>query len=939
MNIKSKMIGVLGMMGLVAAANASEQVRSLDLTRGTPGEKSATIQAVEPGVVEWSLPNGSAQSITLDLAALGIEPRDYDEIRFDIQPRISQVAMETVLVGHLKPGEKSYWYLKLKTTTGAWTEARYDLHLDDCGVLARGDKTDTRKALTLNLSQRVLGYPGEPKERKTLLRNFRLVRHVVSADFDPLETEMVDDAGEVACLYRIRLKNRTDQAQKVKIDLDSAGTLKYFRASGPAAVELAAKEEKTVPIKLFMPRTQAMRFAPLYSEPLFPKFSVGGEADSDVLILRGYRRFPLWGVVPPFSRQRWQPATFQAFLAAREKVLPGIAEWRNEILAAADKALPVQWPVPDFGPPIHNQAYRCGKCNCSLQPVSPIDLHRHICPQCKATHDRDGMDRAYLLNYNSERGDNIHKLALAYLLTGKTDYAEKAVTMLCDYADAYPRMPLAGTRSTAGFARLGFATLHACYAVGGFAKGYGLLADYPGFDEARRNQVQGFLRRLGVETAQHGSEYNNQQAEHFNAYGQLGLVTGLWPLVAEAIYGEFGWHELVEYGFSEDGIGLESGAYHRVQMSVMNQFAEFVSHYGLNLYTPRFQRVFDGALAAGNYAGSYEMPYRIYGNPAYLPVVAAGRSRMNWETAIDGIPGLPEVSALPVQSAHLPGAGYVILRQGNAAQYTELRFNYRLGFERSENERLSTLFFRSGVRVDANVGRITYFSPRSEWMYVAAAHNLVTADGLEQTGAAANLVALDLQGECPVAVAESDAAAPLYPDAQLLRAVALVEDAFIVFDHCSAGRPRTFDRYQYGPGAAKFSSPTPPVAGMLECLPSKGQFAQLAGGPAGKTATVAFAGNALKMRLLSDGDFELFKAVTVGGYQAMPMEVTFARRGKTTQASFLAAYSVGKDREPPALRLLPAEGGKLAFEVKTVTKTYTFTIDLKVKCVTVSAAK
>ena len=931
----TRLVGLILTVCVVAAAHGGERVLPLDLARGTSDAKPATIQTVEPGVVEWSLANGAAQSITLDLAALGIDPTDYDEIRFGIQPQISQVAMETVLVGHLNPGEKSFWYLKLKTPTGDWTEARYDLHLDDAGVLVPVDKHDTRKALTLTMSPRVLGYAGEPKERKTLLRNYRLVRHVISANFDPLETEMVDDAGEVACLYQIHLKNRTDQAQKVKVDLDSAGTLKYFRVSGPAAVELAAEEEKTVPIKLFMPRTQAMRFVPLYSEPLFPRFSVEGVADSDVLILRGYRRFPLWGVVPPFIRERWDPVTFQAFLAAREKVLPGIGGWRDEILAAADKALPVQWPVPDFGPPIHNQAYRCGTCNCGLQPVSPTELRKHICPQCKATHDSDGMDRAYLLNYNTARAHDIRNLSLAYLLTGKTDYAEKSVTMLCDYADAYPRMPLAGTRSTAGFSRLGWATLHSCYAVGGFAKGYGLLADYPGFDEARRNKVQGFLRRLGVEIAQHSGEYNNQQAEHFNAYGQLGLVTGLWPLVAEAISGEFGWHELVEYGFSEDGIGLEAGAYHRVQMSVMNQFAEFVSHYGLNLYTPRFQRVFDGALAAANYDGSYEMPYRIYGNPAYLPVVVAGRAHVNWDTAIDGILGLPDVSSLPVHSAHLPGAGYVILRKGNAGQYNELRFNYRLSFERSENERLSTLFFRSGGREDANVGRITYGSPRSEWMTVAAAHNLVTVDGLEQTGAAARLVAVNLEGECPVAAAESDAATPLYPDSQLLRAVALVEDSFVVFDHCATSEPRTFDRFQYGLGAATFSSPVSPVAGTLECLPPKGQFAQVAGGPAGKTATVTFADNGLTMRLLSEGDFELFKAVTVGGYQAMPMEVTFARRGKTRRASFLAAYSVGKEREPPALRLLPVEGEKLAFEVKTATKAYTFTIDPKSSSVTV----
>ena len=125
-----------------------------------------------------------------------------------------------------------------------------------------------------------------------------------------------------------------------------------------------------------------MALPPLYSEPLFPRATVVGIDDSDVIPLRGYRRYPMWGCVPVFTRFRWTPATFGAWLEARAKVFPGVEAWRKATLAAADRLLPHAWPVPDFGPPAHDQLYRCHDCGCWLQGATPVSLRKHVCPKC-----------------------------------------------------------------------------------------------------------------------------------------------------------------------------------------------------------------------------------------------------------------------------------------------------------------------------------------------------------------------------------------------------------------------------------------------------------------------------------------------------------------------------------------------------------------------------
>jgi hypothetical protein len=682
-----------------------------------------------------------------------------------------------------------------------------------------------------------------------------------------------------------------------------------------------------------------MALAPLYAEPAIPRLSIEGVADSDVVPLMGYRPWLMWGVVPVFNPLRWTPAAFQAFLDARQKALPKAAEWRARVLREAAEALKLEWPVPplDLLPAGFDQSYRCNDCREWLRPAQHASFRRHVCPICKkVVEGKPGIDKAFVSRYIGQAFHTVRTLALAWLLTGDEAHAKKAEGILLAFADAIPKVTPAGPRSTSGGARLVNNTLHTSYKLPALAEAWALLAEASCIGEAARAKIERFLNDEAARVARHSVEYSNQSAEHFRAYGSVGMATGFWPLAAEAIWGEFGYHELVEFAYTEEGVGHEAGAYHRAVFGAMAEFAELAHDQGVNLLTARFKRVFDGSLLMEGGAGvSYELAYRVYRDPAYLQVVAREREHPGESTILRGVEGVPSAEQMPVRSVHFPGTGYFFLRTGNVADAREIRLNYLKTFDRGERDKLTTFFFRNGQQVDATVGRITYSSPHGAWMAATAAHNTIVVDGADQAEQDGQLVACDLAATCPIAVVATDPKAPLYEGVSQLRGIALVGDAYVVFDRVSADRPMTIDRYQYGQGKATLKLAAQ-KAESLPHLPKLGAFTSVEGGACGKELRVDF-GTGLRMRLVSDQELQAYKAVTVGGYQAQPMDVTFARAAGAREVTFLAAFTLGKDSEPPALRIRKSEPDGLILEIETPTARHTVTVSQRARAARVAA--
>ena len=906
---------ILTAWALATAVSASEHVAPIDLTISV-GEGRTHLTAVEPGVVEWRLPDGLQQTVRIDLKSRGIDPASYDELRFDVMPLGSQVRLHTMIQGFPREREVSSWYLKFKTPVGVWTSGRYDLHLDDDGIFmdaARGKAP--AGTLMLSLGRRIVGSPGEPTWRKARLRNMRLVRRLVTVDFDPAAVEIIDDAGQVGCAYTLRVTNRTKYAQTVDLDPDSAGGLKFFRVEAERQFKLRPGQERAVPVRVIIDRKQAMRLPPLYAEPIVPKVSIPGLADSDAIPLMSYRARPLWGVVPVFGLRPEMPAEMQARLAARTKAIPALATWREKFLKRAKLAGAHDWPIPTDILPGHTMGYRCRKCRIDLRPVDPTRFRRHTCPGCKTIIENDKRtDRAYVGRYYGILARHVRNAGLAYLLTGDEAHARAGTRILLALAAAHPDMPIAGARSTSGGTRLGCNSLLTTYVLPSLAEGYAFLGTSAGLDETKRARIRKFLIDEACAAARHSVEYSNQTAEHFRAYGTVGLVTGYWPLAAEAIHGEFGWHELVEYGYSEEGIGHEAGAYHRSLLMAMNHFAEFAAGRGVDLYTARFKRVFDGSLLLGELGISYESAYRAYRDPSYVPALVKQRKRPLEPLALHGVLGIPDSATIPVRSELMPATGYVLLRRGNAASYTELRINYIKRFDRLEHDRFTTFFYRNGRQLDGTAGRIIYSSPKSHWMSETAAHNTIVIDGASERDVAGRLLAFQRNGPVPVAVLATSPDAPFYEGVKQIRGVALLDDSFVVFDRVTCDRPRTIDRYQHGRGGATLKTRMTPLADPPVHLPQHSDFTRIEGGPAGKALRVDF-GNGLKMRLVSDRDLDFYKAIGVAGWQASPAEVTFARARNVRAVTFLAVFRFGKKSLPPEGKIIHADEDRLEIGV------------------------
>jgi hypothetical protein len=932
------------------AATAAERVFPLDLAKQHEPNEKLQIKEIAPGEYEWSLPDGVGQMLEIDLNKLGVKPQDYDEFRFDLKPLGSGVDFHATLFGLFNEKSISSWYLKFKTATDLWSTGRYDLRVDDDGAAYPERFKGQPGILRLELSRRVKGYAGEPQWRKAIFRNPRLIKWVVATGFEPRDVKIVADDKEIAYTYGLKVKNRTDKPLTAMIEIDPAKGLKEFKAgpvelgqaraesAGPVGVRLEAGEEKVVPISLSLDAQKAKALPPAYAEQIRPKVWVEGVADSDVSPLLGYRPMPMWAVVP--VAKTVTPQEFQARVAAAAKSMP-VDGWKGRLIAKAEETLKYEWPVMDWvrpgvnplETPFYGQCYACPDCKSRdhMRRDPPNSTNRHFCNKCQKVFENnqyldDCVRKENFANYFGR----VRNLAQAWLLTGEAKYADKAIDMALKWAAAYPTMTVVGDRSTGTGSRLTNTCLGSSWNTPNLAEARAMLASYPGLTAEKRAKWDAMLLDEGLRVTRQCGLFLNQQDEYIKTGASVAFATGYWPLLGEAIYGDFGWDAQVEYGFSEEGIGHEGIAYHRMKFFCMQAMAALAMEYGLDLMTPRFKRIFDGSLNMGEPGGpGYELAYRKYRDPSYLPGVEAVRRNPEEVSVLLGEPSLPKAGDTKVSSTLMEGSGFIFLRKGTPLDSREIRLNYKAQLDRGEADRYSTWFYRNNRLADSCLGRCAYTEPGAAFMGETAAHNTIVIDGQNSRDVVGELVAYQGDGDTPFAVVQTDPAATLFEGVWQLRGIALLGDAYVVFDRVECDAPRTIDRYQYGQGQAdlKFTAVAP--AAPLAKLNEKGKFFEAVSGPAGKEMRIDFGGD-LKMRLVSDQDMTGGKAKTQR-LAKEAIDVTWARVDSSKGATFLATFSLGKDTEPPAAKIVKSTASEIVLEVKGKEKAYTITVKPKEK--------
>ena len=249
---------------MTVAAGAAERVLSLDLAKQHEANEKLQIKELAKGEFEWSLPDGLGQKLDMDLKKLGVDPNDYDELRFDIKPQGSQVGLHATLFGMPTENELTSWYTKFRTATG---QVVHGPLRPACGRRWRRSPSIFRgfKAgiLRFELYSRIRGYPGEPKWRKAILRNPRLIRWAVAVDFEPRDVKIVTGDKELAYTFPLRLKNRTGQAAEGEdrnrsgegAEVVQVGAVRHRHASSwpparsrscPSACLIAAQDAKNL---------------------------------------------------------------------------------------------------------------------------------------------------------------------------------------------------------------------------------------------------------------------------------------------------------------------------------------------------------------------------------------------------------------------------------------------------------------------------------------------------------------------------------------------------------------------------------------------------------------------------------------------------------------------------------------------------------------------
>lgn len=805
---------------IAAETTASQQwVLPLDFGgKGWRGDFKTEPAAGPDGgkAVAWTTLATKPQSAVFDFKAAGIDLGAYDELACDFFLEGSASMPIFTIREWPRPQTLSNWYAKMPRPLDQWLAFRCDLRLDDDGVFltppyVAGKTFPGGPELTLELRPELLRFKGEPDWRRMRVANLRLVRYPVRIAFDKRDAVYGETDTHHTTRYEVSVTSRLDGPGHATIKADT-GDLKFFQAafdeSGEATLDLplAAGETRTVPLTLSIEKRVAEGLPALFAESVGLKAVMREVPGVVVRPLMGYREWRLWAAVPAFHLHRPHPAETMAFYREIAKRYPETADIPAKSIAAGEAVLAMKHEVLTDGPGGSLQGYRCADCGTqTLEALSPT---HHRCKTCgKEFVDDPQINANYLAIRHGQYVIDVHTLANAYQHSGDERFARKAIDILLDYADKYDKITSLEPRSTGSQGKINATTLNEAFTFGSHRgtifDSYHLIASSPSLSDVERQKIEhDFLLNSGTRMMRHGATLN-QRVEYYTCFGLAGLYTKRWALAGEAIYGDQGFLSLFDDGFSEDGIALEGGSYHHQTFLAMCRFARAMNRQGVNLYSERFKRVFDGTLAQsalGTYVeggAEYEAAYRMYRDPAYLPTLRQVRQKPGGLAFSEGVVGLPEGPAHLGTSSNLEGTGYLYLRRNAPGGHRSLAINYGMQWERGEFDRLQVRLVADGKGISRQVGRINYGSPFVDNMYRSFAHNLVTVDGSDLAEERVPMVGLVEEGALAAALFRVNDKEMLYPGVHQWKLVAIVGDHFVTIDRLESDKPRLFAWHHY----------------------------------------------------------------------------------------------------------------------------------------------
>lgn len=466
--------------------------------------------------------------------------------------------------------------------------------------------------------------------------------------------------------------------------------------------------------------------------------------------------------------------------------------------------------------------YACPKDNCSLIYKNG----QHVCPHCGKVYDSKRVRLAYVTILHNRVNHAALKLAKAWYVTRRDDFAHETYRILLRYAELEPgwkrhdRWGRKGIFAVIGGKRY-CQSLSDAVGIIPLARAYDLVYDWPGVTQEMRKKVEKDLFADTVHSlyalyfAYDGK--NNHMTWYNAAVAVVGAVLGRDDFLNRSINGSKGLRSQFRRSVTSEGLWYEGTlSYHYYALQAVAINVEAARSCGLNLageaalkklYLAPLQLAYpNGQLPAFNDGDRCFLR-------GYRRMYAFAQELWPENAVIREFAKTGKVKALP--SAVYPDAGLAYLRRGKGAKAVTavLDFGEHGGYH-GHPDKLNMVLYAMNRELFLDPGRLTYRCPEYKtWARQTVAHNTVVINQRSQAPVAGTLLTF-AQGEKADWVAGESA--KTYSGVTQRRCLILFDQALVDIFCVKAKRSVTMDWPLHGVSKLKLELPQ---AGNAHPLP------------------------------------------------------------------------------------------------------------------------
>jgi hypothetical protein len=562
-----------------------------------------------------------------------------------------------------------------------------------------------------------------------------------------------------------------------------------------------------------------------------------------------------------------------------------------------------EWALPPEGAG-WSHAYVCPDHGVRLNQKAG----KNLCPIDGKDYHGWPIDQVVYMHRNDDNAQAVRNLGLAFRLTGKRVYLDRARVIINAYSDLYPKLPIHDNNNkldTKTGARIMSQTLSEAGWLVPLAFGYDLVRDALTVDERTRFETN-VLRNAAAVIRRYDAGKSNWQSWHNAALLAAGLLVNDRELVTLALDGPSGFKFQAREAITPDGAWYEGAwGYHFFALSPMLLTREMAVRAGITLPEAAvLKRMLDAPLACvfpdhtlpnfsdsgyTNIAGEarlYDMGYRIFQDPRYLAVASAAPRGI--ESLLWGAGRLEGQKPEPLNSELQESAGIAILRVAGSDHTLAIKFGPH-GSGHGHFDKLSFISYANGARQAVDPGTQAYAAKTHDtWDKMTIAHNTISVDGQVQKAATGKLLEWLPK---PDMTAIRVSAGPVYPGIDLERL--LVHTAEYTLDVFTAratdSASHQFDWMYHNYGAETTALPLEP----FQFEERTNGYQHLTETRAAKTDVpwqVDFTG--LRIRMLGEVETTVVTGLGLGPDLRVPVPFVLARR-TGPYARFVTLYEPG----------------------------------------------